>query len=127
MESVSRVRAMKLENIVTTNVRGEAAQGLTSHLSTARAVDQLSAPVAHRFAAGCPGVAASDVLRAKSKKSSLNVAFMGCTPLDLATACDNPETIEALIKMGADPNNKGGIKAARSKEKPFEGKLLKSR
>ncbi len=73
-------------------------------------------PSAHRYAAGMPGVKRKDLIKmvGKNKEKAgevLDAVYWGCTPMDLAMACgDNHKVLEELIRMGADPNNKGGLK-----------------
>ncbi len=67
------------------------------------------APVTHRFAVGMEGVAKEEVASmAEEKKEILDSPFQGCTPLDVAIACDNVSQLQELLEMGANPNNNTG-------------------
>ncbi len=71
---------------------------------------KVHAPVPHKFGAGVEGVTGQDVAKAVARdKSLLDRSYGGCTPLDLAIACDNVGRLESLIQMGADPNNRMGM------------------
>ncbi len=76
----------------------------------------VKAPVSHQFAARVVGVSAQDVARVfKRDKDLLDRPCCGKTPLDLAIACDNVGGLEALLELGADPNNKRGMKPLYAK------------
>ncbi len=78
---------------------------------------KVKVPTVHKFAAGVPGVTGKNVAKAVSDdKALLDKAFEGCTPMDLAIACNNSDRLQALLDRGADPNCKNGMA-----KRPLEG------
>ncbi len=69
------------------------------------------APMAHKFAVGDSEVTEQDVANELAKdKDCLDCLFGGCTPIDLAILTDNVRGLDWLLRMGANPNNKTGMK-----------------
>ncbi len=85
---------------------------LSGILSVPSRLKEIHAPIGHQLATSVPGVSKQDLLNEigeKGVKEVLDRPFKGCTPLDLAIACDNPDAIRELLEMGADPNNRSGL------------------
>ncbi len=74
-------------------------------------LQELDAPVAHKFAAGVSGVESQDVRdAAQDDDELLDEVFVEFTPVDLAIVCDRVDRLNVLLQMGADPNNENGFR-----------------